>query len=104
VGNVKRVSDSSRSAGTKSSRVKEWQRIEGALRDDPNATESNDAEHFKWAADLNILESFDFGQPGVLSNFIRLIKADPDRHLHKGAVKILVQSGRATPSDFEELP
>ena len=60
------------------------------------AAGSQDAEHYKWAAYLHILELHDITQKVVWEKFVALIDNDHNEHLFKGAISALLEQGKIT--------
>ena len=55
-----------------------------------------DIEHYKWAAYHFILANEDLSDINRLKEFIQVIENDPNEHLYKGAVTILINDGILT--------
>jgi hypothetical protein len=56
-----------------------------------------DIEHYKWAAYRRILDNTDFSNQERWREFVRLIEADPNENLYRGALAELLDSDRVPP-------
>jgi hypothetical protein len=59
--------------------------------------EDRDVEHYKWAAYRHILGSADFSSRHRWREFLRVIEADPNEHLFRGAIAELLDTDRVPP-------
>lgn len=61
-----------------------------------------DVSHYKWAAYRHVLASTDFSDRARWREFVRVIEADPDEHLFRGALAELLDSARVPPEWLTE--
>jgi hypothetical protein len=67
------------------------------------SAEDRDVSHYKWAAYRKVLSHFDFSDREVFRAFVRVMEADPDEHLYKGAVADLLDHHGVPAHWFEEF-